>query len=642
MYASRAWDRIRLIRYRREYLAGDLSAGLLVAALAVPQALGYATVAGVPVQVGLYTLPPALLAYALLGSSRVLYVGPVSTVTVLSGSIVRQLSGGDPTRATDLTSALAIAAGLILVTAGLIRIGWVASFLNQPIVTGFVTGLVILIIVGEIPGVLGLTPPSGSLVERVWSITEQISGAHLVTTAVAAVTLLILFGGPVLSARTPWALFALIVGVTASHFLGLADLGVKVVGEVPSGLPLPRLPSLDLHDLGSLVTGGMAIAGVGIAEGLAAARIFAQSGTRLHDDEELVANGAADIVSGLFGGMGVAGSLSKTAANARAGARSQMSSAVSAIAVLAVLIFATGLLAELPKAVLSAIVINAVWGLLKPAEFRRFAALRRNDGIAAVVACLGVLLLGPLNGLLVAVGQSLLGLVYRSMQVQVDVMGKVATEKAAWGSVGEGRDREEIPGIVVLRPDGPIFWANATTVFDQIRDRIDEHEDVRVILLDLEATNQFDSTTAEQLTEFIDDYQGQGLAVYLVRVFGNVRGVLTRSGILDRIGEDRMWRTISAGVKAAKKEPVYRRGLPEPSPEDLEGADVEVEEADSTEGEEQIASGRARRRPGLLSHVRLPGSIRRRLIEESADDSEDAPHGAAATEVRSRGGDERN
>lgn len=175
MYAAKAWDRIRLRRYQRSYLGGDLSAGLLVAALAVPQALGYATVAGVPVQVGLYTLPPALLAYALLGSSRVLYVGPVSTVTVLSGSIVRQLAAGDPARASDLTSALALVAGLILVAAGLIRIGWVARFLNEPIVTGFVTGLVILIIVGEIPGVLGLTPPSGSLLERLWSIGGEIA-----------------------------------------------------------------------------------------------------------------------------------------------------------------------------------------------------------------------------------------------------------------------------------------------------------------------------------------------------------------------------------------------------------------------------------------------------------------------------------
>lgn len=624
MYLTRAWDRIRLIRYQREFLAGDLSAGLLVAALAVPQALGYATVAGVPVQVGLYTLPPALLAYALLGSSRVLYVGPVSTVTVLSGSIVRQLSQGDPARASDLTSALALVAGLILIAAGLIRIGWVASFLNQPIVTGFVTGLVILIIVGEIPGVLGLQPPSGSLLERLWALINQLPGAQLTTTTVAVLTLLLLFGGQAVSQRFPWALLALVAGIAASMWLDLEGRGVKVVGAVPSGLPLPRLPSIDLHDLGTLVTGGIAIAGVGIAEGLAAARIFAQQGGRLHDDEELVANGAADFLSGLFGGMGVAGSLSKTAANTRAGARSQLSGAISALAVLAVLVFAAGLLAPLPKAVLSAIVINAVWGLLKPSEFRRYAGLRRNDGVAAVVACLGVLLLGPLNGLLVAVGQSLLGLVYRSMQVQVDVMGKVADEKAAWGSVGEGRDREELPGIVVLRPDGPIFWANAATVFDQMRDRVEERADVRVILVDLEATNQFDSTTAEQLTEFIDEFAARGVVVYLVRVFGNVRGVLARSGILDRIGEGRMWRTISAGVKAAKKEEVYRSGLPEPTELST------TEDADVAEGEERIASGRTRRGPGVLQRVRLPGGLRRRLIE--ADDAEeDAPTGEPST-----------
>ncbi|MFZ2501160.1 MAG: SulP family inorganic anion transporter [Nocardioides sp.] len=585
---AKARDRFLLRRYERKFLAGDVSAGLLVAALAVPQALGYATVAGVPVQVGLYTLPPALFAYALLGSSRVLYVGPVSTVTVLSGSIVRQVSQGDPARAADLTSALAIVAGLFLVAAGLVKIGWIARFLNQPIVMGFVTGLVILIIVGEIPGVLGLPPPSGSLIERVWSLATSAPDANPTTFVIAAATLVVLFGGQAISSRVPWALLVLIGGIAASRWLELSEK-VRVVGEVPSGVPLPGLPHLDLHEIGSLVTGGIAIAGVGIAEGLAAARTFAYGGSRLHDDEELLANGAADIASGLFGGMGVAGSLSKTAANARAGAHTQMSGAVSALAVLAVLIFATGLLAPLPRAVLSAIVIHAVWGLLKPHEFRRFSDVRRLDGLAALVALLGVLLLGPLNGLLVAVGQSLLGLVYRSMQVEVDVMGRVAHEKAAWGSVGEGREREQVPGVLVLRPNGPIFWANAVTIFDRARELIDEQTDVRAVLLDLEATNQLDTTAGEALQELIEDLKAQGIEVYLVRVFGNVREVLARCGAMESLGEGQMWRTISAGVKAAKKSPAFKAaGLDALTDEDVpdESADQQAED----EAEESIAS----------------------------------------------------
>ena len=232
----------RLRTYQRANLPGDLSAGLLVAALAIPQALGYATVAGVPVQVGLYTLPPALIAYALFGTSRVLFVGPVSTVTVLSGSIVRQMSGGDASKAAALTSALAITAGLLLIVVGLIRIGWVAQFLSEPIVMGFVTGLVVLIIVGEIPGLLGLPTPSGALLDRLWALIRNSPHANPVTVAVSLGALLVLFGGQRLFPRMPWALVALVGGVLASDLAGLAGHGVKLVGHVPGGLPLPALP----------------------------------------------------------------------------------------------------------------------------------------------------------------------------------------------------------------------------------------------------------------------------------------------------------------------------------------------------------------------------------------------------------------
>lgn len=331
---------------------------------------------------------------------------------------------------------------------------------------------------------------------------------------------------------------------------------------MPNGVPLPQLPVIELSQIGSLITGGAAIAAVGIAEGLAAAKTFSSSGAgdegeRLKDDSELVANGAADIASALFGGMGVAGSLSKTAANARAGARTQVSSLAAAAAVLLVLLFATGLIAPLPKAVLSAIVIHAVWGLLHPKEFARYRKVRRNDGLAAVVAFGGVLVLGPLNGLLLAIAQSLAGLVYRSMQVNIDEMGKVPGEKAAWGSLANDSARKRVRRICVLRPDGPIFWANAGPVFDRIRDGIDARPDALAVLLDIEASNQMDTTAAEQLRGLIRELHDRHVELYLVRVFGNVRAVLDRAGVLDELGEGRIWHSISAGVKSAKQSPAF-------------------------------------------------------------------------------------
>ncbi len=576
----------------------DAQAGLLVAALAVPQALGYAVVAGVPLQVGLYTLPPALLAYALFGSSRLLFMGPVSTVSVLSGSIVADLSGGDQEQAVLLTSALAVLAGLVLLLAGLIKVGWVARFLSEPIVTGFVAGLVVLIVVGEIPGLLGLDVPGGALFDRIAALVRDLPEVEPTTLVVAVAALVVLFGGQRLAPRVPWALVAMIGGIVASHLLDLESRGVLVVGEVPTGLPVPSWPWVGMEDafakLGALLTGGLAVAAVGIAEGLAAARTFAHPKEDLRDDTELIANGAADVVSGVFGGMAVGGSLSKTAANARAGARTQMSGVAAAAVVVVLLLFAADLLEALPKAVLSAIVINAVWSLVQPAEFRRIARVRRNDFVGAMVAFVGVLLTGPLFGLLLAVGQSLLGLVYRSMQVHVDHMGRVREEKAAWGAIEHDGDREPVPGIMVLRPDGPIFWANADPVFTRIRATVEHHPETRVVILDLEASNQMDTTTTDRLSTLLTDLRAAGRDLYLVRVFDRVKAVLQRAGFMEELGEGRLWHSISAGVKAAKRSPEYAGfaagrpldplAIPEP-PDDADETDhIVARERDRDDG----------------------------------------------------------
>ncbi len=562
---------IALRRYQLSALPGDIVAGILVAALAIPQALGYSVVADVPVQVGLYTLPPALLAYALFGSSRLLFVGPVSTISVLSGSLVRQLSDGDQQLAVQLTATIAVVAGLVLLGAGLLRLGWVARFLSRPIVTGFVTGLVVLIVVGEIPGLLGLDPPTGALTTRLLALALHLPEAHGLTAAIGAVTLLMLFAGSALAPRVPWALLCLVAGIVGATVFDWAGGGVRVVGAIPSGLPVPSLPLIDPSLWADLLTGGLAVAGVGIAEGLAAARTF--STKAVQDDNELIGNGLADIAAGLFGGMAVAGSLSKTAANARAGAKTQLSGVAATIVVLAVLLFATGLLTNLPKVVLSAVVIHAVWGLVHPSEFRRFAVVRRNDFVGAIVALVGVLLLGPLNGLLAAIAQSLLGLIYRSMQVGIDEMGRVKGEKAAWGAITHDESRRIVHGVCVLRPDGPLFWANANSVIDRMEAYLTTRDEISVLVIDLEATNQMDTTSAERLSQLIVDLKDRGITVMLVRVFESVGVVLERAGVTALLGPEHVWHSISAAVKAGK----------------LLVGDPVLPEDDVAEGEEQIA-----------------------------------------------------
>jgi high affinity sulfate transporter 1 len=554
------WRRVPAVawlrRYERVWLRGDLVAGAVVAALAIPQALGYASIAGAPVEVGLYAVPVALLAYALFGSSRQLVMGPVSTVSVLSGSLLAGFGVAGTAQAASYTAALALGAGLVLVTAGFLGIGWVAEFLSKPIVTGFVLGLTILVILGELPNLLGVPTPKGQVVERVGALGESLGRgeADLTTMIVSAVALLVLFGGPRLIRRMPWGLVLLISGLVASAALHLQARGVEVVGPVPRGLPTPGVPSVDTADLWPLLAGGATLALVGLAEGLSAARLFAsRGGYRVDADQELLAFGVANLGSGLFGGIGVAGSLSKTAACCDARGRTQMVGITAAVLSLVVILAIAPALAELPAAILSAIVVNAVWKLMDVAAIRRYARVRHNDIIAAAVAAVGVLAFGPLYGLLLAVAGSVLGLIYRSSRVDVEVMGKVPHEKAAWGSIRNHGERPTYPGVLVLRVDTPIFWVTAAPIHDVILAKLEAAPDTRALVLDMEATNQLDTTSADMLAELLGELRQRDVDLYLVRVMWPVRKLLRRSGLMDDLGEDHLWHSISQGVRKARR-----------------------------------------------------------------------------------------
>ena len=305
--------------------------------------------------------------------------------------------------------------------------------------------------------------------------------------------------------------------------------------------------------LPSVLFGGLAIAMVGLAEGLSAARLFAQEGGyRVDSNQELVAAGAANVGAGLSGGLGVAGSLSKTAAVSRAGGNSQVVGLATALIVVVVLVAFVESIAPLPRAVLSAIVVQAVWGLMDVEALLRYRRVRRNDFVAAMSALAGVLVLGTLYGLLAAIGQSVLGLVYRSSKVGVDVMGRIKGEKAAWGSLAGHPERTAVDGVLVLRLDSPIFWVNAADVRDRVLAAVDLAPGTRTLILDLESTNQLDTSSADMLGHLLDDLRVRDIDLHLVRVFHFVRQVLERSGFEERLGPDHVWHSISQGVRAAQ------------------------------------------------------------------------------------------
>ncbi len=572
-----------LPRYRTRYLAGDVLAGLVVAALAIPQSLGYAAIAGVPVVVGLYAIPLALIAYAMLGSSPHLVVGPVSTVSVLSGTLVADLARGDGSTAIALTAALAIGAGVGLIIGGVAKLGWAAEFMSRPIVTGFVFGLVLLIIVGELPNLLGLPAESGDVFVRAWALATNLGAITPLTAAIGVLSLVILFVGARLVPKIPWGLLVLLVAIVVSSAFDFADRGVATVGEVPQGLPGLALPMVSVSELPAVFTGGIALAMVGLAEGLSAARLFAaKEGYSIKTNQELIATGAANVAAGLSGGMGVAGSLSKTAAMVRSGARSQMAGLVAAVLVLVVIAAFAGSLAPLPKAALAAIVIQAVWGLMDVRAIRRYQKIRRNDFNSSLAAMFGVLVFGPLYGLLIAVGLAVLGLVYRSSRIDMEIMGRVPEEKAAWGGIRNHPERMTYDGVIVMRLDAPLFWANATEIQDGIIAAVDADPDVRALVLDLEATSQLDTTSIDALELLWSQLEEREVDLYLVRVFFQARRVLRRAGLLDKLGPDHMWHSIAAGVRAARK---AQNLTGKPHAQDVDDSNDD----DDTPGRERIA-----------------------------------------------------
>jgi len=543
-----------LPRYDRSRLRGDLLAGAIVAALMVPQSLGYARIAGVPVEVGLYAVPLALLAYAVLGSSPQLIVGPASTVAIVSGSLVADIARDNPEDTVAITSALAITAGIVLIATGLLRIAWVAEFLSKPIVTGFVFGLTLTIVIGELPTLLGLPKPPGDLVGVFVRTLQDIGDAHGLTTIVGGVALLVLFGGRRLNPKVPWGLVTLIAAVAAAKVFDLEDEGVATVGDVPGGLPPIGLPLIPQDDLGAVLVGGALLALVALAEGLAATRLFAtRGGYRVETERELVGMGAANVGAGLSGGLGVAGSLSKTAAAEQSGSTSQVSGLAAAGLVVVVLLAFTWFFEALPLAVLSSIVIAAVWGLMDLGAMRRYRRVRRADFVAAMVGIGGVVLFGPLPGLGIAIVTSLLAIIYRSSAPRMEVLGKISGEKAAWGRMRGHTTRRTVSGVVVVRLDVPLFWANAVAIEDRLLHEVDQRPDTRALVLDLEATSQMEATSTDMLEHLHGELEGRGVKLYLARVIHPVSRVLADAGFLDLLGDEHIWHSISQCVRAARR-----------------------------------------------------------------------------------------
>ena len=543
--------------YERSWLRGDLIAGLTVCAILVPQALAYASIARVSPVVGLYAAPGALLLYAALGSSRVLVVGPMAASAALSAATVADLVGPGDERFAAFTAALALAAGLAALVAGLLRLGFLADFISGPVLKGLIIGLALTIIIGQLPKLFGIAPGSGDFFEQAWHLVTHLGDMQGTALLVGTLSLAVIVGLRRLAPGVPGPLVAVTGAIAAVKAFGL---DVRTVGSIASGLPTLGLPDVGLGDSARLAGGAVGVMLIAFTEGLGAAKTFAADrDPRIDANRELIALGGANLAAGLSSGMVVSGSLSKTAVTASAGARTQVSGLLAAALTVVVLLFLTAPFADLPEATLAAVVIAAVVDLVDVRALielydtytkrlgRQFGWVARPDFLAALAALLGVTIFGTLPGLFIGIGASLLLLVYRASRPYVAVLGHTPGPDGAYHDVERHEDARSPDGVVILRVESGLYFANAENVRSRILE-VGVAPRVRAVILDAETIPFVDVSAARMLVSAHAQLQTRGVRLVVARAVGQVRDVI--GCITDENDLTSSFPTIAAAVDA--------------------------------------------------------------------------------------------
>jgi high affinity sulfate transporter 1 len=527
------------VSYRKEWLRPDLIAGLTTAAVVIPKAMAYATIAGLPVQVGLYTalVPPVI--YALLGSSRILSVTTTTTIAILTAAELNQvMQAADPAGLLSATATLTLLVGGILAVASLLRLGFVANFISEPVLTGFKAGIGVVIVLDQIPKLLGVHIPKGSFLRSLLATIQSVPETKPVTLAVGLSMIALLIALKRFAPRVPAPLAALAVGIGAAYVFNLQARGVELVGQIPKGLPSLTAPSLELA--AQLWPGAIGIALMSFTETIAAGRAFATNAEPSpRANQELLATGLANVGGALLGAMPGGGGTSQTAINRLAGGHTQLTELVTAAMTILTLLLLSPLLALMPQATLAAIVIVYSVGLIKPEEFRQIREVRTTEFAWALVAFAGVVALGTLKGILVAIVVSLIALAYQVADPPVYVLGRKPGTNVFRPHSKEHPEDETFPGLLLLRPEGRIFFANAEHVAETIRHLAAEIE-ANVVALDLSAVVDIEYTALKMLIEGQKRQREQGRQLWLVGLTPGVLATIQRSRLGEALGRECM------------------------------------------------------------------------------------------------------
>ncbi len=536
--------------YPRKWARPDLVAGLVLAAILVPQGMAYAELAGLPPVTGLYTTIACLIGYAIFGPSRILVLGPDSSVSpMIFAAIMPLLAGGDPARAIALAGMLALMVGLIEIGLGLGKLGFVADLLSNEVQVGYMNGLALVIIVGQLPKLFGYSVPSGSFGAELKAFITGLDQTVVAAVAIGAAALVVLLVLPRFTRRVPAVLVAIVGATIISAIAGLASHGVKTVGALPQGVPRPALPWTSVSDVGPLVVAAVGITLVSLADTIATASSFgARRGETTDANQEMIGIGAANIAAGCFQGFAISTSGSRTAVAEQAGAKSQGASVVGAAAVVVLLLFLNGLLADLPQSALAAVLIAAALTLMNLDALRRYYRVRRSALALSLSATAGVVVLGVLPGIVIAIGLAIILFFRRSWRAHGAVLGR-APRPGGWQSVARHPDARELPGLVVFRWEAPLFFANTSQFRDQVRELVrDRH--ASWVIIQCEAVTDLDVTAAEMLKQLDLELNAAGTHMAFAEMRTRLQDLVSRYGLYETLDRDRFYPTVDAAVEA--------------------------------------------------------------------------------------------
>lgn len=538
--------------YDRDRLRSDLSAGLTVGVMLIPQGMAYALIAGMPPIYGLYASLVPLVVYALMGTSRQLAVGPVAMVSLLVAAGVAPLAAGDPDRYIQLALLLALMVGALQVAMGLLRFGFLTNFLSHPVLAGFTSAAALIIGASQLKHVVGVDLPNSNHVHEVLlALAPQLGEIHLPTLAVGAGAIALMVGLKRWRRTFPGPLVVVALFTLLAALPGVAGAGLKTVGEVPGGLPLPTLPALEWGALASLLPVALTIALVGFMESIAVAKVYAgRHRYEVDANQELVALGAANVVGAFFRSFPVTGGFSRTAVNEQAGARTTVATLVSASIIALTLLLLTGLFRTLPNAVLGAIVLVAVANLVNWREARRLWQVDRRDFALMAVTFGATLAVGIEEGILVGVVVSLGALVYETSRPHAAVLGRLPGSRT-WRNVERHPSARPVEGVTAFRVDSALSFSNAAFLKDRVTGLLEADPRPRALVLDFHAVNGVDSTALHALEEVLETLADRGVEPSFAGVKGPVMDRLRRAGLVDRAGKDRFHFEVDQAVEAA-------------------------------------------------------------------------------------------